>query len=562
LAILVGVGYLLLKVVGDASFWALHRLEVLATIAGIGCWRWGWFVLQNVRAVIYRYWKFPRIRRQAEQAVAVRGPVPEVTIMATTYREKPWITRPVFLAILRELEALEGLVRRPRLVVATGCDEDDATIKAIHAEYCQKPSEQPLACWPPELVLLRADNGKRPAIAAALKEIARENPMDDGVVVFLDGDTIMQPGLLQKILPIFRLTPPVDAVTTNEDGFVKGPGWFAEWVSLRFGLRHRTMCSVSLSGKLLCLTGRLSAFRASVATDPSFQAQIEHDTINNWLWGSFEMLSGDDKSTWYWLARNGRRMLYVPDALATTLEVVASAPVRRALANIRRWSGNSLRHSWRTIRLGPRRVGFFPWWSLLDQRIAMFTVLFGPLACLLALGAGRYEIAAGYALWLLCSRLAHAAIAWRHGRRWSAFYVPLVFLSDWATALTKMWVLFHPAKQNWLNRGARTLDSTQSSKHYQLQRGLAHYLYVFTCSAVAIGVGLLLGFLPLLTEAPLFMGRTVAAAPTPAIAVAAQPNRVMFGGPSSPMELRSASSRMRPVDLPAGSLVAVRSPAN
>ncbi len=541
-----GLIVLLSLVVGDAESWADHRLELLLSLVGIGCWRWGWFVLQNVRAIIYRYFVFPRIRRQAALAEAERGPIPEVTIMAVTYREKPWITRPVFSAILRELDSIAGLVRPPRIVVATGCDEDDDTIRQIHSEHCAELARAKAARRAPELVLLREDTGKRPALASALREIARGGPREDGVVVFLDGDTIMQPGLLKKVLPLFRLTPQVHAVTTNEDGWVHGPSWFAEWVSLRFGLRHRTMCSVALSGKLLCLTGRLSAFRMSVALEPSFLAQIEHDEIHNWLWGSFEMLSGDDKSTWFWLARHGCRMLYVPDAMATTIEVVPGNGVQRALANIRRWSGNSLRHSWRAIRLGPGRLGLFPWWSLVDQRLAMFTVLFGPTICLLALLAGRYELCAGYLLWLLISRVAHAAISWRHGRRWSVFYVPLMFLSDWATALTKLWVLFHPAKQSWLNRGARVVDSTRASSSFQLTQRMAHYLYACTCSSVVIGTGLVVGFLPLLRELPLFMSNpTPVSERTGPARRLEQGNRIMFGSlPEGPRQLAHSGELM------------------
>ena len=118
----------------------------------------------------------------------------------------------------------------------------------------------------------------------------------------MDGDTIMGPEMLCRLLPIFRLPDPVSAVTTNEDALVHGPGWFAEWNLMRLGQRHRTMCSVALSGKVLCLTGRLSAFRGSVATHPGFRAQIENDFIDHWLWGRFDMLSGDDKSTWFWIA--------------------------------------------------------------------------------------------------------------------------------------------------------------------------------------------------------------------------------------------------------------------
>ena len=512
---------LLLQVIGDGQLWILHRAEVLVAIGGIACWRWSWFALQNVRAMIYRYYSWPRLRREAQEAIREHGPVPEVTILGTTYHEKPWITYPVFESVFNELKTLQGLARRPKVVVVTGCDNDDHNIKDIFQRCCSGPLAVPTAeqaaspstlpahmvesLWPPELVLLRGDKGKRPALGLGMEEIARGNPREDGVVVILDGDTMLQPGLLDKVLPTFRLSPPVAAVTTNEDGYVKGPAWFAEWTSLRFGLRHRSMCSVSLSGKLLCLTGRFSVFRASVAADPTFREQVEHDVIQHWLWGSFEMLSGDDKSTWYWLSAHEKRMLYIPDAKVTTFEVIAGSSVERAIANIRRWSGNSVRHSWRAIKLGPRKLGFFAWWSLLDQRLTTITVLFGPMVGLMALCAGRYEMAAGYLLWVMCSRLAHAAIACRQGKRFSAYYVPLQVVTDWATALTKLWVTFHPAKQNWLNRGARTFNSTKGSAFYSLRSGFAHYLYGFSCAVVLVAVGLFVGFLPLAREARLFL---------------------------------------------------------
>jgi len=495
----------LAAIVGDLGVWIVHRVEVLLVLGGIGCWRWSWAATQSVRAMLYRYRTFPRLRRQAAEAAAARGPVPEVAIMAVTYKEKPWITRMVFESLFRELASVDGLLRPPRVVVATGCDEDDQVIRAIASECCGSLAGANPRAWPPELVLLRNDTGKRPAIATALREITAGQPRSDSVVVFMDGDTMMQQGLLNKVLPIFRLQPDVAGVTTNENGWASGPRWFAEWISLRFGLRHRMMCSVALSGKLLCLTGRFSVFRGSVAADPTFLAQIERDSINHWFWGTFDMLSGDDKSTWYWLAAHGCRMLYVPDAMVTTLEVVSGSALHRALANIRRWSGNSLRHSWRAFKLGPRKLGWFCWYSLLDQRVAIGTVLVGPLFALLAAWNGHLEITAGYLLWVLCSRVSHAAIAWRHGRRFSAFYPPLQVLSDWTIALNKIWILFHPAKQAWLNRGARKLDTTKAGGFYHARTAVAHYLFVFTCAVIALLICFVTGFLPIWQESSLFL---------------------------------------------------------
>lgn len=481
------------------------RIAALLLLGGIGCWRWSWFAVQNLRAIIYRYWAWPRIWKQAEQAVRAHGPVPEVSILAVTYKEEPWITELVFKSVYRELSGLTGLKRRPRIVIATGCDADDEAIRKLHQEMLHSISATNAATWPPELVLLRGDNGKRKALGLCMKNIAESNPDPDGVVIFMDGDSLMQPGMMNRVLPVFRLKPEVGAVTTNEDGWVQGPSWFAEWISLRFGLRHRSMCSAALSGRLLCLTGRLSVYRASIVSDPGFINQVEHDHIHHWLWGEFEMLSGDDKSTWFWLAANCKRMLYVPNAMVTTIEVIKGSALERALANIRRWSGNSLRHSWRAIKLGPRKLGWFCWYSLLDQRIAIFTVLIGPLIFTMALLAGRFDIAAAYLLWLLWTRGLHASISWYHGGRFSALYPPLQVMSEWAISVTKIWILFHPAKQKWANRGGRSLDSTRNCSLYHWRAALAHYLAVLTVAVAIMGVGIAGGFLPFIREAGLYL---------------------------------------------------------
>src|SRR4051794_354696 len=121
LAVLIATALTLLYIVGGPSGWATHRLEVLLTLGGIAFWRWSWFAFQNMRAIIYRYWAFPRIRQQAERALREMGPVPEVTVLGTTYHEKPWITLAVFGSVFRELSTLQGLVRPPKVVVVTGC---------------------------------------------------------------------------------------------------------------------------------------------------------------------------------------------------------------------------------------------------------------------------------------------------------------------------------------------------------------------------------------------------------------------------------------------------------
>ena len=278
--------------------------------------------------------------------------------------------------------------------------------------------------------------GKRPALADGLRAIAQARPHADGAVVLMDGDTILSPGMLRKVLPLFRLEPAVGTVTTNEDGFVHGPPWFANGSRCGSG-NDPDHVLVALSEKLLCLTEHLSVFRASVATDPSF-AQVENDSIDHWLWGPFEMLSGDDKSTWYWLAAHGHRVCTFPTRWRRPSRwsgLGVEPGVRQPAAVVGKHAAQRrpVMASWGRGGSGSSRGG-----APSISGSATGRALVGPAATLLALAAGRYEIAAGYLLWAMATRVGLAAISWRHGRRFSAYYIPLQMFAEWATALIKI----------------------------------------------------------------------------------------------------------------------------
>jgi len=128
-----------------------------------------------------------------------------------------------------------------------------------------------------------------------------------------------------------------------------------------------------------------------------------------------------------------------------------------------------------------------------------------PGRAVLALLAGRYEIRRR--LSSLGSVLRHLSCSHCLAPRQAIFRLlyPLQVLSDWVVALTKMWVMFHPAKQHWLNRGARTLDSTRGSALFALRTGLAHYLCGFLLCRLGDNRRSLCRLPPSFREAPLFL---------------------------------------------------------
>ena len=155
LILLTAAAGILIRIIGGFQPWIVRRGEVLIALGGIACWRWSWFVLQNFRAVIYRYWTFPRMRREAERSILQSGPISELTILATTYHERPWITSAVFESLFRELSAVAGLDHRPKVIVVTGCDEDDQNIKHVFAECRERLAPSSPSLWPPDVWRLR-----------------------------------------------------------------------------------------------------------------------------------------------------------------------------------------------------------------------------------------------------------------------------------------------------------------------------------------------------------------------------------------------------------------------
>ena len=251
--------------------------------------------------------------------------------------------------------------------------------------------------------------------------ICRHGIASDDLVVFMDGDTIIEPGLIAKCAPLFAMRPNLGAVTTDEVATVAGPGWMQDWYALRFAQRRLVMESHSLSRRVLTLTGRLSIFRGEIAQDEEFIRTIETDSLDHWLWGRFRFLSGDDKSTWYWVLKSGYEMLYVPDALCRTVETIGINPYERLVQNLLRWSGNMLRNGARAIALGPRRIPFFIWWCLIDQRLAMWTMLTGPTAALLFSFRWGPDTILAYFIWVIVTRLLLSCVLF--------FYAGEIFLS-------------------------------------------------------------------------------------------------------------------------------------
>jgi glycosyltransferase Alg8 len=458
------VGLLLLR---DPLELAQAGVTGVFTMGVVGMWRWSWFLVQVVRSRLYLHVVFPRWRRQANE-VAVED-LPHMCFMIPTYKEKMWVNELVYKAIVREAKSLA----QPVTILVNGSSrEENAAIRQILEEH--DPGLKHI-----HLYELTQKDGKRKAMADGLRMLRTLNLPEDTIVALMDGDSELCPGVLRGSLPFFNLFPKLGALTTDEMPVVKGSYIFSEWFHLRFCQRHYQMCSLSLSRKVLCLTGRFSLFHSRAAFHDDFINQLENDSLDDWLWGRFKFLSGDDKSTWYSLLRWRLDMIYIPDVMVNSLETHSGSVAKRAYDNMRRWFGNMLRNSDRAIGLGPRRAGFFPWWCLLDQRISMWTSLITPGLLLLALLLGKWILAGLILSWVCFSRpLMLLIIFMGRPSHLKPVHFPILVATQWASAVIKVWNQMNMAKQSWNNRGTQSIKAQSKGMVHSVQVNVARFAIV------------------------------------------------------------------------------------
>ncbi|SMD13154.1 glycosyltransferase Alg8 [Fulvimarina manganoxydans] len=406
-------------------------------IGVIGVWRYGWGALHFIRSVIYRALLYPRLRRAANGREVEKVPA---YLLVTSFRIPTDVTVEVYRAAIRA--AIEA--GRPTTIVASIVEmADQRLIKRLFG-LMVGPSDEV------KLVFVRIDGtGKRDALAFGFRAISRLLPPPNALVAVIDGDSIVPPDLIDRCAPFFS-DPKVGALTTDEVARVRGSDVFKQWYSLRFAQRHILMSSMGWSRRVLTLTGRMSMFRASIISDPSFIAQVEIDFVDHPRFGRFKFLTGDDKSSWFWLLKSGYQMLYLPDVKVVTVEDPPSDSfLGSAAALMIRWYGNMLRTNGRALALKPRRIGLFVWWAILDQRLSMWTCLVGLVSAILAtLFVSPFTILV-YAVWILVSRYALTLLLLSARPRVSIAYPFLLYFNQVFGAIIKTFVFFRLNRQKW-----------------------------------------------------------------------------------------------------------------
>lgn len=395
----------------------------VAAVGGVALWRYSWTGVHLLRALVYLKLVFPRLATQARQA-ADPVQVSHVYTIVASYDVEEAVFRSVYRALIENLVS----IGRPATVIAAITSDRDCAILAELAAGIDEGQAITLCAQ------FQNGKGKRPALAQALRYIQRDMPPADALTVFLDGDVVLERDAFRRTFPFLQQDPSLIAVTTNNDAVVETSGSAQHWYPLRFAQRHLVMSSLSLSRRLLVLTGRFSVYRTEATLRASFIVAVEGDYLQHWLHGPIPLLSGDDKSLWLELVRRKSDMLYIPDVTAFSYEKMPRGHgfiVGSTLLMHRRF-GNMLRANAKALWLGPERCGWFLWLTLLDQRISMWTTLLGPVsAALLSLTVSPLYLLL-YLCWVLITRMVGSLV---QGALWGA--------------LLKTYLLFHPDQQSW-----------------------------------------------------------------------------------------------------------------
>jgi glycosyltransferase Alg8 len=434
--------YLLIHFMSNESKY-LFQNRMIVLVAAIGLWRYSWWFLNLIRALIYEFITFPKLRQQANALYKSGWKPPHIYFVIASYKEQKKTTEALLACILHECRSL-GV---PATLYLSADPQDEMVVRQYVRKYVGNTAFQVVA-------IRQTLPDKRIALGQCLRSLSRHGAIKDAPIILMDGDALMAKGTLEKCVPFFHLNPDLDALTTDEKAIFYGPKWMEEMTELRFAQRHLMMQSHALSKRVLTLTGRLSMFRSQVITAPDFIDRLENDYLDHWLWGRFRFLSGDDKSTWYLLLKNKAEMLYVRDTMVYTVEHISGNGFQRTLQNLLRWSGNMLRNNGRAIALGPEKVPPYIWWCLIDQRLVIWTSLVSPIVAILLTAKIGWSFLTVYIAWIGLTRIGISLFIFRYAGRINLSFPFLIYLLQISNALIKIYILFRLPRQRWTNRSS------------------------------------------------------------------------------------------------------------
>ncbi len=467
---------LLLLVIMCVTLVTLYKIdlpeqEIWLTVGIIGFWRYSWKTVHAFRGIYYQTVKYPKLKAIAQGA---KKPS-ELLVIVPSYRSKPLINFRVYKKLFEELESF-GVKAR-----VAACITDPADIEIV--ETARQGKEVEIYYLP------QNGKGKRVAMVEALNLFYQQGYSANAQLVLMDGDTLLSDNIFHKTCIFLSKYRDLGAVTCHNRALVSGASLVRQWYRQRLSQRHFYMNSVSLSHRLMVLTGRFSMFKANILLSPEFIHRLEYDYINHWRCGRLKMLTGDDKSSWFHLLLTGWKMLYLPDVVVDCLEEPAQGNFFRSSSNLmRRWYGNMLRNNGRALQLGPRHCGLFLWLCLLDQRVSIWTSLTGPVFALLLSVTLSPVVIAAYFVWVMFGRSLNCLFVASMTGQFHPMFIPLLWYEQVVGSALKVFVLFRLDRQKWTRQG---ISSGDGGRSFWGLNYLPRLLTLASCTSLVIVLAIL-----------------------------------------------------------------------
>ncbi|MGI9406910.1 MAG: glycosyltransferase, partial [Hyphomicrobiaceae bacterium] len=190
IALYIGVCWMALTLIPN-TIWAPEVAQITYVIGLLGIWRFGWWFNHIIRATIYGKIVYPRMRKRAAVIWDGGWRPEEMHFMMTTFREHRDITERVIRGICDQIR--EAGV--PGTIWLGSGDLFDEKIIEQHLRLIASDLDITLR------IVRQNQPGKRIAISLILRAMVRAGMPDDALVVFMDGDFVIEPGAVCKCLP-------------------------------------------------------------------------------------------------------------------------------------------------------------------------------------------------------------------------------------------------------------------------------------------------------------------------------------------------------------------------
>ena len=188
-------------------------------------------------------------------------------------------------------------------------------------------------------------------------------------------------------------------------------------------------------------------------------------------------------------------MLYVPDSRGYTIEIIEGSANQRMVENLRRWSGNMLRNGQCAISLGPTRMPFFIWWCCVDQRLAIWTMLFSPMLAIAATLKIGISFLLAYIAFIAVTRGLLSLVLFTYARRVDLNFVWCLYANQILNAAVKVYMIWRLSKQKWANRGNQKQGFAGDGWVGVFRIWMARYLTAFSFTSLLLVVSIYSGLL-------------------------------------------------------------------